>query len=204
MVQLEIVDPLFWTKLWNIAKPPNTIEIKSAEISFSIRMQLISFWGHVLSILMYFCLFVKCILASLCIFVETFVKGMIVWGLYGLWAYPQYNVVLFFFLFVLMYDMIWYDMIWYDMIWYDMIWYDMIWYDMIWYDMIYRYDLPPCVLIKPNKQKTTTTTTNKQTNKQKTTTTTWFWVRKNSKSRFISKCMNMPERGMITIIFFKF
>ena len=59
-----------------------------------------------------------------------------------IWQYSWYDMIRYYDIMMLWYDMIWYDMIWYDMIWYDMIWYDMIWYDlidMIWYDLIIAY-----------------------------------------------------------------
>ena len=124
---------------------------KSNEISFTIWIQLISFWGNSCV-----CLSVcKCLFASTCIFVEISVKSMIVSGffimssisccVFMLICFDVYDIRIK--VDMIWYDMIWYDMIWYDMIWYDMIWYDMIWYmiwyDMIWYDMIW-YDI--CIL----------------------------------------------------------
>ena len=118
---------------------------KSAEISFTIWIQLISFWDMSCVFLCIFvCLYVKCFFFLLllfffqvCIFVETFVRAWLSQTFVAFWSCPQYHVV--FHAFVLMYDIgikLWYVMIWYDMIWYDMIWYDMIWYDMIWYEYI--------------------------------------------------------------------
>ena len=107
---------------------------KSAEISFIVWIQLISFWGMSCVFLCIFvCEFVMCILVSLCIVVVTFVRAWLSQAFFGLLIMSSISCcVLFFYAFVLMYDIgIKFDMIWYDMIWYDMIWYDMIWYDMI-------------------------------------------------------------------------
>ena len=82
---------------------------KSAEISFII------FLGHVLCVLVYFCLYVcKVYFVSLCIFVEAFVRPWLSQAFLAFWSCPQYYVV--FYAFVLLYDIgIKFDMI-YDMI----------------------------------------------------------------------------------------
>ena len=78
---------------------------KSAKICFIIWIQfhLISFWGRSYVFLCIFvCMCVKCIFASLGIFVETFVTVWLSQAFLAFWSCPQYHVV--FYAFVLMYD----------------------------------------------------------------------------------------------------
>ena len=104
---------------------------KSAEISFIIWIQLISFWGmSCVFLCILVCMCVKCIFASLCIFVETFVRAWLSQAFLAFWSCPQYhvrpfwpfghvlNIVLCFYAFV--FDVWYWNKVWYD----DDIWYD--------------------------------------------------------------------------------
>ena len=77
-----------------------------------VLILLISFWGMSCVFLCIFvCMCVKCIFASLCIFVETFVRAWLSQAFLAFLSCPQYHVV--FYAFVLMYDIgIKFDMIW--------------------------------------------------------------------------------------------
>ena len=90
IVHLEILDPLFgilWKKLQNIAKPPNT-----SEISFTVWIQLTSFWA----MSCVFCLFVKCIFASFCIFLLNLCMIS-----QAFWSFDDVLKIMCFFVFVL-------------------------------------------------------------------------------------------------------
>ena len=128
-MQLEIVDLSFWNSLdWTIKHCKNTkhfpYQLKSVLLSIynnywfhfgaclvcSCVFGLFAWKAFFFFFFFFFFSFFLSFFPSLCIFVETFVTGMIVSGLYGLLIMSAISCFVFMFLFGVWYwNKVWYD-----------------------------------------------------------------------------------------------